>query len=460
MRSKRMLRTALCVASAIAFSLAVPAWGKKGQKEEAHRIADFTEDALAAVEARHMTTTRMPADKRSPTPYLRCTLEAGKSWARLKFKGVPKDLRPWYALRFRIRGRDVPAKAIRVRLCNSGKTYIGTRLEGVSKKWKDVELRIAAMRAGRNFDPEDLRSLRFVWFDTTAQTLDLDDVRLVRGPSGWRYSEEEFRKHLFGKARIRKVRHIETEHFDVYTDSAAARKKFPKALETTYLLVRETLGVGEMKGRLPVYIFQNPNLYFDFCVRYAGDDREAAERTSGHGSGQYFATFYQSPTAPTVTHELTHSIFHRTVGRWGGSWFQEGVAVYVEELAQGRSAARLFAPKLRGRRHLALREFFGIPRLVDSEDPTGGPRDASSLYAQAGALFEFLLRGLLERRPKETETGKRILELPEKLRALARVRADPEKRANEVARILGLSIEDLEARWIEWGSDPPERKER
>ena len=33
-----------------------------------------------------------------------------------------------------------------------------------------------------------------------------------------------------------------------------------------------------------------------------------------------------------VVHELTHSVVHKVFGPYGGSWFQEGFAVYVETL--------------------------------------------------------------------------------------------------------------------------------
>ena len=105
-----------------------------------------------------------------------------------------------------------------------------------------------------------------------------------------------------------------TKHFTIWMDTISAAKKFPKALEQTYEDVRKMLGLDEMEDRLPVYIFQNPNGYWDFCERHLHWARVSAEASAGHGSGRYFATYFQSNKAPTVTHELTHSMIHRV--RW------------------------------------------------------------------------------------------------------------------------------------------------
>jgi hypothetical protein len=194
--------------------------------------------------------------------------------------------------------------------------------------------------------------------------------------------------------------------------------------------------------KLPVYVFQSSELYFDFCVRQ-GWSRADAESTGGHGSGVYFATYYQSPKASVVAHELTHSIFHRAKGAGGGSWFQEGVAVFVEDRCVKRSSAAVFAPRLRSRQYLKLREFFTLRSLVLEDDVKGGARTADSLYQQAGAFFEFMVRGPLgESRP-------------DAVTELAQLDLRGEEAIPEIERILGASAEELEQAWLAWGEDPP-----
>ena len=68
---------------------------------------------------------------------------------------------------------------------------------------------------------------------------------------------------------------------------------------------------------------------------------------------------------------------------------------------------------------------------------------AGSLYLQAGALFEFLIRGpFAKHHPKAVE-------------ALARLEWDEDTIVRDVERIYGTSLAEIETAWVEWGSDPP-----
>ena len=63
--------------------------------------------------------------------------------------------------------------------------------------------------------------------------------------------------------------------------------------------------------------------------------------SAGTGAG---GGVWLSPGSATVTHELTHSIVNRTLGEGGGSWFQEGIAVHVENRWQRKSGSSLSQP--------------------------------------------------------------------------------------------------------------------
>ena len=272
--------------------------------------------------------------------------------------------------------------------------------------------------------------------------MELDDIQLVRGANGWAQTKEEHLASLFGEKRVKKVKEIETDHFRIYTDSSGARTKFPRALEKAYVFVRKALDLPEMENPLDVFIFQNSELYFDFCMRN-GWTREEAVESAGHAWSGYFATYYQAPNSPVVTHELTHSLVHRTWGNGGGSWYQEGTAVCVEERWQKRDAATLFASRLRSGETMPLAEFMRKKRLIRSDDVRGGAGTAGALYDQAGAFFEFLMRGpFAERRPSA-------------IRELAKVDWDADTIVERVERIYGTTLLELETAWKEWGSDPP-----
>ena len=54
----------------------------------------------------------------------------------------------------------------------------------------------------------------------------IDDVTVVKGPGGWRTGETKQLETVFGVKRASRVKRIETDHFAIYTDSAAARGSF------------------------------------------------------------------------------------------------------------------------------------------------------------------------------------------------------------------------------------------
>jgi hypothetical protein len=130
----------------------------------------------------------------------------------------------------------------------------------------------------------------------------------------------------------------------------------------------------------------------------------------------------------------------------GGSWFQEGVAVYVEHHFRHESAASSFAANLRSGQFVHLADFMKIPKLIAEHDAKGGPRTPERLYLQAGAFFEFLVRGPMSDKA------------PTLIATLARSRATADEAPARVAAVLGSSLEDVEKAWGAWGSEPPKEK--
>jgi hypothetical protein len=123
-----------------------------------------------------------------------------------------------------------------------------------------------------------------------------------------------------------------TEHY-IFFGNASADGAFARKLEEYYEVIRETFPFPEVEGQrlLPIFLFRTRDQYIDFLVEKLGMDRTAAGRTGGIASGDWYATTYQHPNDSTHIHELTHQIFgNRLMLSGGGSWFQEGVAVFVE----------------------------------------------------------------------------------------------------------------------------------
>jgi hypothetical protein len=413
------------------------------------RLADFERRnplAHLAVRNSHIETVELKKRGKVKGRHLRWTVKKESDWPGVAFLSVPRDLREYRTLRMRVRINKMPPDGFTICFqCMKG--ILRKEIPAIPKRWQVLEIPLPEMVADEDFDPKNVRVCRLVYYGEEAFVMEMDDLELVKGAGGWKMSEAEQVGFVFGKDRARKVRQIETDHFLVWTDSAAARKKFPKALEKTHDFVLKELGlpemgIEEMPGQLPVYIFQSSNLYFDFCVR-KGWSKAAAEATAGHAAGSYFATYYQAPGSATVTHELTHSIVHRTLGEGGGSWYQEGIAVHVEMKWQRKSAAADFAPRIRSGAYVPLAEFMKIGQLIGEDDGKGGPKTSHWLYAQAGAFFEFLLRG------PYAETS------PDRVRAISVLDTSTVDVVKEVEKILGRSIDEIEEDWKAWGRQPP-----
>jgi hypothetical protein len=118
----------------------------------------------------------------------------------------------------------------------------------------------------------------------------------------------------------------------------------------------------------------------------------------------------------------------------------------VENAWQKRSAAELFSANLRSGQYVHLPEFMAFPTLVFEKDTKGGPRTPDRLYLQAGAFYEFLVRGPLSGPAREA------------IRQLARNPRDDREVPAYAARLLGRSLEALEKEWVAWGSSPPKGK--
>ncbi|HYC78642.1 MAG TPA: hypothetical protein VEI02_13535 [Planctomycetota bacterium] len=407
-------------------------------------VADFEGAAPpTTVEARYGALAVSAPGDPSPTRSLRWTLEGVASYAEIVFSDVPSDVTGFRVLTFGARLKGASPGPMSVRFETTREAYLGIQLETLPNAWRPVEVDLSKMEVVGAFDPRKVASLAFIFFNPKAAEIHLDDLTLaVRPQGGWRRTDAEILVDVFGKARAERAALVETANFKIYTESAGAEGKFPSALEKIYGFVRKHLGCDAIDPKLPVYIFSNATNYYDYCRRL-GWSKEAAERTAGHGSGESFATFFQAPEAPTVVHELTHSLFHRTYGWGGGSWLQEGAAVYIENLYQRKSIGGVFSERVRSGRFMPLKEFVKVEELISRRDVRDAARTSGALYDQAGAFFEFMKRG-----PYGDGFEKKLKRFGEA----------PRRDVDAVQlleRVLGAKVDEIEAKWKEWSRKPP-----
>ncbi|MHC4893525.1 MAG: hypothetical protein ACYTFV_09200, partial [Planctomycetota bacterium] len=136
---------------------------------------------------------------------------------------------------------------------------------------------------------------------------------------------------------------IRTDHYIVFGNSSGA-KAFARNIERYYDTIKEAFPFEEVEGQrlMPVFLFRTRDQYLDFLQEKIGWTREQAARSGGVASGDWYATTYDDPKDSVHIHELTHQIFkNRLLVSGGGSWLQEGVAVYVETLEYKEEQAKV-----------------------------------------------------------------------------------------------------------------------
>lgn len=232
------------------------------------------------------------------------------------------------------------------------------------------------------------------WIDKLIDSLDYaGEVR----DAEWSKEEVEARwkRDFQPDIHDQRITAFRTEHYIVIGTGSGA-KAFGRAMEEYYDAIQEQFPFPDVEGQrlLPIFLFRTKKQYVDFYVHMTGGlvTPEEAARSAGHAYRDYYATTYSSPKDPTHIHEATHQIFSARLGlNGGGSWFQEGVAVYMEGEVDnvtdkdienfGRAAYRRdeFKP---------FRDFMEIPSLLQSK--TDGT--ASDDYTQAGTMVDFVLK--------------------------------------------------------------------
>jgi hypothetical protein len=236
---------------------------------------------------------------------------------------------------------------------------------------------------------------------------------------------------------------IRTKNYIILTNSAGGNA-FAKAMEEYFAAIRKMYPFPEMDGRrlMPVYLFRLDTEYFDFLVKNAGFSPSQARQTKGVASDDWYATWYESPKDSVHIHEATHQIFaNRLLLTGGGSWYQEGVAEFMEKfhfkaLSEVENVGRAAARRGEG---VPLRELFGMASLVFSSerDRKSGGSAAADAYAQAASIIAFVRN---DRRTRD--------KFADFVREMGSVRrADVPAMERVLKRLFDVDIEGFEKMW-------------
>lgn len=234
---------------------------------------------------------------------------------------------------------------------------------------------------------------------------------------------------------------IRTKHFIVLTNSFSG-KTFAKEMEACYSKVRKVFPFEEFEGQrlLPVFLFRDRSEYNSFYAQQFDSTVQKAARSGGVAYHDFYSTRYESPKDPVHLHEVTHQLFgNRLYLDRGGSWFQEGVAEYMETRPNERKNYAKIAAK-KGR-NMPFEEFVRIPSLLQSSEVSvRGGSAAGDNYKYAASIIEFL------RESKGTK--KKFLEF---------IHAAGDAPRNHVAaiqaaaqKVYGRDLAALETEWVKY----------
>lgn len=314
--------------------------------------------------------------------------------SRFQIATPPKDCRAYRALQLRVNVvKPQPGTGL-ITYLPSNTEYGGKSLTATTTLntpgWQIIEIPLFRFYAAGKSHWGDVQGLLLAIRGPMEDgVLEFDSVKLIggdRGEASCTESPEAIVERVFaGRAERAKVLH--TKHYIIFTDSKPAGAKFQVALEKIYRFVTTAFGFKDRTEPLIAYIFQNKADYHEFVIREGVLDRSTALASAGVGCAAFYATFYQAPEAPTVVHEATHQLV-AALGKCGGggSWFQEGWAVYCERAFFGKDAAKDYNWRIKLKDYTPLTQLVGIPVLLSGAN-------ASRNYAQAGAFFSFLVQG-------------------------------------------------------------------
>ena len=207
-----------------------------------------------------------------------------------------------------------------------------------------------------------------------------------------------------------KLRVVRSKHYVILTNvGKGTSKSFGKKIDEAYEKIREIYPFEDIEGQrlLPIFYFNTPDQYFEWCVKNLKWKIEKARRSGGVSSGDVYSTYHQATNAPVHIHEATHQIFkNRLRLGGGGSWFQEGVAEYmsaaanelgiVKNLTKEKKAKRGETEKETRDKNFSLEKFFALQSMLFSIDPEERKKSgsvASENYTVAAGVIEFVRHG-------------------------------------------------------------------
>ncbi len=228
-----------------------------------------------------------------------------------------------------------------------------------------------------------------------------EEERVLRDP---RWSEERVVKRIerdFDPDLRSSVKVYRSQHFILFSlapgGDAQSTKFLQRDMEAIYAAFLATFPCEEQPGAhlLPVFLLKDHEQYARWSTGPTDWTLEVARQSAGHASRDYFATYFTGSATAVMWHETAHQLVANVLGiRGGGSWFQEGMAVYFEaKHVPGEQVANLASGMISSGRVTPFRELFEVTSLLHSAGDSTRESVAGSRYTQSGQIIWFLAEG-------------------------------------------------------------------
>jgi len=331
---------------------------------------------------------------------------------QLEFVNPPKDLSRCRQVRLQLRAgsKHLGVLALWIR---SARGSLLKRFR-IGREPREVVFDTADMWMDGDFDPSAVTQVG-LGLGARGGHFTITGMQLIPGPPDWRLTRSEIRKRMVGAKRA--IRVTTTKRYRVIIEEGV---KHSYDIKRVYSFTAGALGVWKAPAPIDIYLLRDRAAFLDYIGRYNWEIDMA-----GHATRSLVATHVGAPPG-TLAHELTHSLFYAEYGRGGGSWLQEGAAVFVQERWAGRSAAKRFCRKIPPRERASLRSIVRLPMLL-----VANSNRTERNYMQAGAIFEYL-------RARHADGIKPLAQLP----ATGDVAA--------IEKVLDRSIDKFESEWKTW----------
>jgi len=317
----------------------------------------------------------------------------------------------------------------------------GTTLEGF---WiEDTSTHIVFQVRGQA-KPERYRHSDVVKLSLTFPS---EEERIAADPT---WSPERVRmttEKYFLPAEAKDIEVVRSKHY-IILSTAPGTHRVAKAMEEIYDAFAKTFPFEEPKSGdlLPVFLLKDHGQYTEWSMRSTGWTREAAAASAGHAYRDYFATYFTGGADATMYHEAGHQLVgNRLYLNGGGSWFQEGMAVYFEDKwTKSKRLESVASGMIKSDRYTSFPELFAVKSLLHSAGNSKRESKASQRYTQSGTIIHFLAEGKLKK-----SFGKMLDELRNYRRNREEGTASEEESMWDriFRRAYGMSVDEVEAAW-------------